>query len=125
MVYDQIKSEFNVLLTMIELKNIYSLTDFKRNAKEFVERIRATQAPIVLTVNGKAEVVVQDAQAFQTLCDRVQKAEEEIRSLRLTTLKQDVELGVKQLKNGDYTEYGLDDLPKLLENIKSRNHESL
>lgn len=49
---------------MIELKNIHSLSDFKRNAKEFIERIKSTQSPMVLTVNGKAEVVVQDAHAF-------------------------------------------------------------
>ncbi len=41
---------------MIELKNIHSLSDFKRNAKEFIERIKSTQSPMVLTVNGKAEV---------------------------------------------------------------------
>jgi len=108
---------------MIELKNIYSLTDFKRNAKEFVDRIKATHSPIVLTVNGKAEVVVQDAEAFQTLCDRVQQAEEELRTLKLTALKQDLIVGIEQLKNGDYTEYDADTLPTLLENIKSRSQK--
>ena len=33
----------------------YSLTDFKLNAKEHLERLRATGRPEVLTVNGKAE----------------------------------------------------------------------
>ncbi len=55
---------------MIELKNIHSLSDFKRNAKEFIERIKATKSPIVLTINGKAEVVVQYAHAFQAIEDK-------------------------------------------------------
>lgn len=57
---------------MIKLENIHSLTDFKRNAKEFIEQLRATRTPLVLTVNGKAEVVVQNAEAFQAMLDRLQ-----------------------------------------------------
>ncbi len=102
---------------MIELKNIHSLSDFKRNAKEFIERIKSTQSPMVLTVNGKAEVVVQDAHAFQAICDRAEQAEAELRALKLAT--------IAQLKNGDYTEYDSDTLPNLLENIKNRGQKRL
>ncbi|MCL1490061.1 MAG: type II toxin-antitoxin system Phd/YefM family antitoxin [Pseudanabaena sp. Salubria-1] len=105
---------------MIELKNIHSLSDFKRNAKEFIERIKSTRSPMVLTVNGKAEVVVQDAYAFQPICDRAEQAEAEIRALKLSTLQQDINFGIAQLKNGDYSEYDADTLPNLLENIKNR-----
>ena len=56
---------------MINLENIHSLTDFKRNASSYVERIRETKAPIVLTVNGEAAVIVQDALSFQNLLDRL------------------------------------------------------
>ncbi|MGK7940400.1 MAG: type II toxin-antitoxin system prevent-host-death family antitoxin [Crocosphaera sp.] len=43
---------------MLDLtKNIRSLTDFKRNTSELVENIKRTKHPIVLTVNGKAELV--------------------------------------------------------------------
>ena len=42
---------------MINLDNIHSLTDFKRNVKQFIERIKATTSPLVLTVNGREEVV--------------------------------------------------------------------
>jgi prevent-host-death family protein len=110
---------------MIELTNIYSLTDFKRHAKEFVERIKTTHSPIVLTINGKAEVIVQDAKAFQALCDRVQQAEDELRALKLAALKQDISVGVEQLKQGDYTEHDADTLPTLLENIKARGQKRL
>lgn len=46
---------------MINLENIHPLTDFKRNVKQFIEHIKTTKSPLVLTVNGKAEIVVQDA----------------------------------------------------------------
>ncbi|MEE9295681.1 MAG: type II toxin-antitoxin system Phd/YefM family antitoxin [Phycisphaerae bacterium] len=60
---------------MIQLQDICSLTDFQRNAKEHLERLKATGRPQVLTVNGKAEVVVQDAESYQRLLDLVDRAE--------------------------------------------------
>ena len=60
---------------MVNLANIHSLTDFQRNAKHFVAQIKAEKEPLVLTVNGKAEIVVQDAQTYQELMDRLEYAE--------------------------------------------------
>ena len=60
---------------MINLQNIQSLTDFKRNTAEYVKQIKQTGDPLVLTVNGKAEIIVQDAQAYQELLERVERAE--------------------------------------------------
>ncbi len=55
---------------MINLsKDIHYLTDFKRNTTEFVQRLKQTKQPVVLTVNGKAELVVQDAESYQKLLD--------------------------------------------------------
>ena len=42
-------------------EDIHSLTDFKRRTSEFMHQMRQTHRPVVLTVNGKAELVVQDA----------------------------------------------------------------
>ena len=60
---------------MINLTEICSLTEFQRNAKEHVERLSRTGLPQVLTVNGKAAVVVQDAAAYQKLLDDKDKLE--------------------------------------------------
>ena len=61
---------------MLDLANdIRSLSDFKRNTLELVERLWKTGHPLVLTVNGKAELVVQDAAAYQALLDRVETIE--------------------------------------------------
>lgn len=60
---------------MIDLTEIRSLTEFKRHTAEFVERLRRTGRPQVLTVNGRAEVVVQDAASYQRLLDLLDRAE--------------------------------------------------
>lgn len=60
---------------MISLKDIQSLTDFKRNTAEYVKKIKKSKNPLVLTVNGKAEIVVQDAEAYQAMLERIERAE--------------------------------------------------
>ncbi|MEM8639399.1 MAG: type II toxin-antitoxin system Phd/YefM family antitoxin [Cyanobacteria bacterium P01_G01_bin.54] len=54
-----------------DLRNIHPLSDFQRGAKAFLATLRETSAPIVLTVNGKAAAVVQDAESYQQLMDRM------------------------------------------------------
>lgn len=77
---------------MINLsRDIHSLTDFKRNTTEFVQRIKQTKNPVVLTVNGKAELVVQDAESYQKLLDAVELLE---------TLK-GIKLGLEQMDRGE------------------------
>jgi prevent-host-death family protein len=110
---------------MIKLENIHPLTDFKRNAKAFVDRIKATKSPIVLTVNGKAEVVLQDATAFQEMTERLQQVEEELRILKLQALKQDLAIGTHQLQNSEHNDYNDDSLATLQETIKRRGRERL
>ena len=56
-------------------RDIDSLTHFKRNTTEVVQQLKATGQPMVLTVNGKAEVVVQDAASYQRMLDLVDRAE--------------------------------------------------
>ena len=61
---------------MLDLANdIRSLSDFKRNTVELLDRLRETGHPLVLTINGRAELVVQDAAAYQTLLDRIETIE--------------------------------------------------
>ncbi|HEY0151202.1 MAG TPA: hypothetical protein VGB92_04330 [Longimicrobium sp.] len=60
---------------MIDLNDIYSLSDFQRKTREHIERLKQTGKPTVLTVNGKAELIVQDASAYQAFLDLVEQAE--------------------------------------------------
>jgi len=55
--------------------DIRSLSDFKRNSREFLEQMRETGNPVVLTINGKAEVVVQDAASYQKLLNYIDQME--------------------------------------------------
>lgn len=56
-------------------RDIESLTHFKRNTAEVIEQLKATGEPLVLTVNGKAEIVVQDAASYQRMLELVDRAE--------------------------------------------------
>ena len=60
---------------MIDLEDIQSLTDFKRKTAAYLKRMKKSGSPLVLTINGKAEVVVQDARAYQALLERIERAE--------------------------------------------------
>lgn len=54
-----------------------SLSNFKRDTSGFLERLKESGEPVVLTINGKAEIVVQDAGSYQRLLE----ASEQIKSL--------------------------------------------
>ena len=61
---------------MIKLKDeINSLSNFKRNTSEFVEQLKKSGRPVVLTINGKAELVVQDAESYQRLLEISERLE--------------------------------------------------
>ena len=55
-------------------RDIHSLTDFKKNTSEFISQMKQTGEPVVLTINGKAELVVQDAAAYQKLREVAEEA---------------------------------------------------
>ncbi len=61
---------------MLDITNdIDSLSQFKRNTPEFLKRLKSGGRPVVLTINGKAELVVQDAASYQKLLDLAERAE--------------------------------------------------
>lgn len=53
--------------------DIRPLTDFKRKTPEFLARLKRSGRPVVLTVNGRAALVVQDAASYQTLFDLAER----------------------------------------------------
>ncbi len=110
---------------MINLENIHPFTDFKRNVKQFIEQIKATKSPLVLTVNGKAEIVIQYASSFQEMLRRLEASEAEVRKLKREALQRDINLGMEQLQNGQYAEYDDESLPILLQTIKQRGQHRL
>ena len=92
-------------------RDIQSLTDFKKSTPEFIQQLKETGEPIVLTINGKAEVVVQDAASYQKLRELVEAArifegiQEGIEDMKAgRTVSLDVVKGLARKKHGVRTE---------------------
>jgi hypothetical protein len=60
----------------LDMRQIYSLTEFLRNYKVHLAHLKETKTPEVLTIKGRAEFVVLDADTYQGLVDRIKSAEE-------------------------------------------------
>jgi prevent-host-death family protein len=56
-------------------RDIRSLSTFKRDTAKLVRQMKKTKEPMILTVNGKAELVVQDAESYQKLLEAKDKIE--------------------------------------------------
>jgi len=55
------------------IDGIDSLTNFKRHTPAFLDRLRESGQPVVLTINGKAQLVVQDAASYQQLLEQIDR----------------------------------------------------
>jgi|SRR5882762_9799861 len=76
---------------MFDIKrDIQAMTTFRRNPAKFLSHLKKSKKPLILTVNGKAEAVVQDAEAYQRLLDIAAQADE----------KEGVRQGVEDFKKG-------------------------
>ena len=56
-------------------RDIQSLTTFRRRSGDFMKQLRKTKRPVVITVKGKAQAVVQDAEAYQRLLEIAARAD--------------------------------------------------
>ena len=74
----------------VDVSNIHSLSDFQRNTRDHIRKLKKSGDPVVLTVNGEAEVVVQSAGAYQKLID----------NLELLESLQGINRGLEQVKRG-------------------------
>lgn len=72
-------------------QGINSLSNFQQNTTQFIEQLQETGQPIVLTVDGKAEVIVQDVKSYQKLLELVE---------RLETIEA-VQVALNQMKAGE------------------------
>jgi hypothetical protein len=72
---------------MIEIQDIRSLTDFQRNTKAHLRRLKNTGRPEVLTVNGKAELIVQDAAAYEETLDAIRGIQRGLDAMKAGTGK--------------------------------------
>ena len=56
-------------------RDIQSLSTFKQNATKLIKQMQRTKEPMVLTVNGKAAIVVQDTESYQSLLEAKERME--------------------------------------------------
>jgi len=78
LLFINIKSRLNLTMRGVEMKlarDIQSLSTFKRDTARFVKQLRKTKEPLVLTINGKAAVVVQDVESYQKLLEAKERME--------------------------------------------------
>jgi prevent-host-death family protein len=79
------------LVAMLNItKDIQSLTTFRRRSGDFMKQLRKSKRPVVLTVNGKAAAIVQDAEAYQRLLDIAARADS----------REGIRQGLGQSRNG-------------------------
>ena len=73
--------------------DIDSLTNFKRQTATYLKQLHKMGTPVVLTVNGKAEVVVQDAAAYRRLVERAAQVERDETVAAIREALIDIEAG--------------------------------
>ena len=63
---------------MIDItQDIQPLTTFRNNSAEFIQQLKDTKRPIILTVNGKPEAVLQDPAEYPRLLNIAAEADAE------------------------------------------------
>jgi prevent-host-death family protein len=71
-------------------KDIQPMTTFRNHSAEIMRHLKDTKRPVILTVNGKAAAVVQDAEAYQQLLDLAAEA----------SAAEGIRQGLEDLRNG-------------------------
>jgi len=60
---------------MIDPAAVCSVKEFKKKAMEHTATLKDSRTPLVLTVDGSAELVVQGAVGYQEMVDRIAELE--------------------------------------------------
>jgi len=64
---------------MFKAASIKPLSDFVRNTKSHIEHLKFTHEPHILTVNGEAAIVVQDAAAYEKMARLAEQARQDMK----------------------------------------------
>jgi|SRR5688572_21991227 len=60
---------------MVHPRDIHTLTEFKRNSTELLEKLETSGCTQVLTVDGKPKAVLVSVKVYERLVDAIEKAE--------------------------------------------------
>jgi prevent-host-death family protein len=72
-------------------KDIHSVTTFRRNSAAFMKQLKKNKRAVILTVKGKAEAVIQDAESYQRLLDIAARAD----------VREGIRQGLDQARQGE------------------------
>lgn len=72
---------------MFQSSDIHTVTEFSRKPGDHVKRLNQSKRPELLTVNGKAAVVVQDAATYEKMAALAEYAES-VQSIRQAMAEQ-------------------------------------
>lgn len=91
---------------MFRSSDIHTVTEFSRKPAEHIKRLSKSKRPEILTVNGKAAVVIQDAETYEKMAALADYAEsiqnirnalsEKGRSLEVFTAEFEAEHGISR-----------------------------
>lgn len=97
------------MATVRPTEDIQPLTSFRANAASFIDQVRETGRPLVLTQHGRSTAVLMGAADYEELI-------EELETLR------DIHLSERQIAEGDTTS-NEDARREILEFVKARASE--
>lgn len=74
------------------LTNVQPISFLKTNASDVVKQVQETHEPVIITVNGKVQAIVQDPLSFQ-------RTQDQLNLLRIFAF------GRKQIEDGKVTDH--------------------
>lgn len=60
---------------MLDLREVFSVNGFLRHHRDHIARLGETVKPVVLMVKGKPSLIIQDAESYSQIIDRLERAE--------------------------------------------------
>ncbi len=85
-------------------EDVRSLSEFKAKAGSFIEKVRKTKRPIVLTQNGKSAAVLIDVAEYESLLEKLE-------------LLTEIRIAEEQIERGEFLDHEAAKM-KVLEKIK-------
>ena len=77
---------------VLPTEDVRPLSEFRANAAAFVDQVRETRRPLILTQHGRSAAVLLDVKAYEDLVEH-------------TELLHDVQLAEAQISEGKYIEH--------------------
>lgn len=68
-------------------QDIKPLTEFRANVTAFVQRVRKTKRPLVITQHGRSSAVLLDVEEYESLIEKIE-------------ILEDIQLSEKQIREG-------------------------